>query len=441
MHNHHGINRRIRAFSIAVLLSFTATGAGAAGFALIEQSVSSMGNAYAGSGAIAQDASTVFFNPASMARLEGNQLSAGLHIVLPNSEFQGSAAVNDPLAAFGADGDPISGSNGGNGGETGVVPHFTYVRAVDERWKVGVGVNVPFGLSTKYNNDWLGRYSATESEIITVNINPTVSFRIDEHASIGFGVSAMYAKLILKNAIDFGLLGGGATGTADGKADLDVDDWGFGFNMGLLLEPTEHTRLSIAYRSKVDVKLDDDVTITGPSPSRQGARADVSLPNTVSLGAYHEVNPRWAIMADITWTQWSKIDALVARFDDGSSNTIPLMWEDTVRTAVGASYKYDDAWTLRTGLAFDESPVLNANFRPAALPDDDRIWLTFGAGYKYSDRLSIDIGYAHLFIDDPQINSTDAASSAVGLPEGLHRLTGEFDADTDIISAQANWKF
>lgn len=439
MQNHHPVNQRLCACGLAVLLSMTTTGATAAGFALIEQSVSSMGTAHAGSGAIAEDASTVFFNPASMARLEGNQLSVGLHFVAPDSEFTGSAAVNDPLGAFGADGDPISGGDGGNGGETGLVPHFTYVHDIDERWKLGLGVNVPFGLSTKYRKGWVGRYSATESEITTVNINPTVSFKIDEHASIGFGVSAMYAELILKNDVDFGLLGGGATGAADGSAKLDIDDWGYGFNIGGLLEPTEHTRLSLAYRSNVDVKLDGKLNVSG-SPS-QGAKADVSLPNTLSLSAYHEVNPQWAIMADITWTQWSKINALVARFDNGSTNTIPLKWEDTVRTAIGASYKYSDIWTLRTGVAFDESPVLNAEFRPAALPDDDRIWLTFGAGYKYSDKLSFDIGYAHLFIDDPEINSTDAASSAVGLPEGVHRITGKYNADTDIISAQANWKF
>ena len=399
-----------------------------------------MGTAYAGAGSISEDASTVFFNPASMARLEGRQLSAGLHVVIPESEFSGSVTYN-PLYP-GVPGTPVAPGpdNDTDGGVTGYVPHFTYVQELNDRWNFGLSVNVPFGLKTEYGSGWVGRYSAIESEITTVNLNPTLSFRVNEHASIGFGVSAMYANLILENAIDDVYLTGG-TASSDGIGKIDVDDWGFGFNFGVLLEPSEHTRLGLAYRSKVDVELDGDLASTSVVQPSTGAKVDASLPNSLLLSAWHELNPQWAVMADVMWTQWSKIDALVARFGTGNTNTIPLHWEDSTRVSVGTSYKHDEKWTFRGGLAFDETPVSSPEFRPAALPDEDRLWLALGAGYKHSRQLSFDVGYAHLFIDDTDIRSTDAYSSAVPFIEGIHRVNGEFDASVDIISAQANWKF
>ena len=332
------------------------------------------------------------------------------------------------------------------------MPHFTYVRDINDKWNFGFSVNAPFGLSTEYDKDWAGRYSAIESAITSINLNPTLSFKVDEHVSVGFGVSAMYARLELENAIDDALLAAllvtpfpctPPSSLCDSKGKVDMEDWGFGFNFGVLLEPTDHTRLGLAYRSKVDVKLDGDLKTTSAFASSTDANAEVTLPDTLLLSAYHEISPKTAIMADIIWTQWSKIPDLEVKFKSGSSNAFLLNWEDTVRVAVGASYKYSNKITLRTGIAHDESPVPNKDLRLAALPDDDRIWLDFGIGYRHSDTMSFDLGYAHLFIDDPKINSSDADSSALPIPgpEGLHRLTGDYDADTDIISAQVNYRF
>ncbi len=442
---YHPVARRRCAFGIAGLLAVTTTTVFASGFALIEQSVSSMGTAYAGAGSIAEDASTIFFNPASMSRLEGRQISGGLHVVIPQTDFNGSAAYN-PIYGGGAvpitPGAPIlpGPDNDTDAGVTGYVPHFAYAQELNDRWNFGLTVNVPFGLETEYGSGWVGRYSSTNAEILTVNLNPTLSYKVDDHVTLGAGVSAMYANLKYKLAIDDSFFVG--AGAPDGIGKYDIDDWGFGWNIGLLLEPTDHTRFGFAYRSNVDVELDGDFNSTSLVAPSNSAESDVSLPNTLLLSAYHELDPKWAIMADIMWTKWSGIDALVLRSGSGTTGTIPLKWEDTFRYAIGASYRHDDRWTFRGGLAFDETPVPGPEFRPAALPDEDRTWLTVGAGYKHSRELSFDFGYAHLFIDDTNINSTDAYSSlAAPLVEGLHRITGEYDASVDIISVQANWKF
>lgn len=432
----HPFARRLNATCIAGLLSITSSGAFASGFALIEQSVSSMGTAYAGSGSAAEDASFIYFNPASMSELDGTQVSGGLHIVLPETEFSGTATLN-PLYQQGSA--TIPGSSAEDAGELGALPHFAYTRAISDKMDFGLTVNVPFGLKTEYNSNWVGRYSSTAGEVKTINLNPALSFEVDEHVTLGFGLSVMYANLIFENVahLDFPNV---TPPLLDAPIKIDVDDWGFGWNFGALLKPTDSTRLGIAYRSKIEVELEGDRS--SPIVPGTSTDADVSLPDTLLLSAYHEVNDQWAVMADVTWTQWSRIDALVFRFGDTTTNTIPVKFDDSFRYAIGATYKKDDRWKFRGGLAFDETPVPSPEFRLTALPDEDRTWLTFGAGYQHSKKLSFDIGYAHLFIDDTSINSTDGYSSlASPLTEGQHRVTGNYEASVDIISAQVNWKF
>ena len=300
-------------------------------------------------------------------------------------------------------------------------------------------VNVPFGLSTDYGNNWVGRYSTTEAEILTVNLNPTLSYKFDDQVTLGVGVSAMYAEFTYEPAFDLGYRLGAPQAVPDPATKIDTDDVGFGWNIGLLLEPSDATRIGIAYRSKVEINLSGD--FDGDSPLPDGdADIDADLPGTFLVSAYHEVNPQWAVMADVLWTQWSQIDELAIEGDSGT-NTIPLDWDDTYRVAIGASYKPNEKLVLRGGLAYDETPIPTDKLRPAALPDEDRIWLTLGAGYKVNKNLSLDFGYAHLFIDDTDINSTSAVSSAVPFSEGLHRITGEYEASVDIVSAQLNWAF
>jgi long-chain fatty acid transport protein len=438
------VARRLQAFGIAGFLSLTVSSVFGGGFALIEQSVSSMGTAYAGAASASLDASHAYFNPASMSRLD-DQASGGLHIVLPNTEFTGTGAIVNSGPFNGPFTDP--GGNGGDAGTVGAIPHFAYVRKIDDKMNAGITINVPFGLKTDYDAGWAGRYHATESEVVSVNINPMLSFKVNDTTTLGIGVSALYANLKFQPTIDYGLLVGLPSGpgslAGDGAAKIDIDDWGLGFNLGLLFEPSDKTRIGIAYRSEVDVELDGTNTITavpGFVPAvALGAKSDTDLPATATLSITHDVDDRWTVMSDLLWTQWSNQDALVIRRSDGSTITIPLGWENTLRVAIGASYKHSDMLTLRAGVAFDETPTPSDSLRIASLPDEDRLWLTFGAGYKQSKNLTFDFGYAHLFIDDTRIDSDDAIISSTG--PARHHLTGTYDASVDIISAQANWKF
>jgi len=462
MGNHKPYTNRAGVYGLAGLAAIISLGANAGGFGLIEQSVSSMGTAYANGSAGMDDASTLFFNPASMTRLEGKNASGGVHIVHSDVEFSGKGFYNPDnpaIQASGLAGPPpasIQGKKNDDLGLTAAVPHGAYSHQYNDRLWFGLSVNAPYGLRTEYSDNWVGRYNTIKSELTTININPSIAWKIDQHASVGFGVSAMYADGELTNAVDGGL---GATlqgipipwvpgsKTYDGKAKLTGDDWGYGYNMGILLEPSDSTRLGIAYRSKVNLTIEGDAKVSGlPAPlnglnGTNNAKLDLSLPDSLSISGLQQLNPRWTIMADVTWTKWSNLNELDVKIQGGSESVTQLQWNDTTRYAIGATYKYSESWLLRSGVAFDQTPVPNAQLRTARIPDADRTWLSFGANYKFNKKLNFDFGYAHLFVDNPDINSSDAYDPTTGLNTGFHRLKGSYDAAVDILSAQVNWRF
>jgi long-chain fatty acid transport protein len=444
---------------MAGLLSLLSATAHASGFALIEQSVSSMGTAYANGSAGMDDASTIFFNPASMTRLRGQNASGGLHVVHSRVDVDSKASYNSKnlaIAGSGLGGVPIQGDKHTNTDLTALVPHGGYSYQHNDQLWFGLSINAPFGLKTKYDDDdWVGRYHAIKSELLTYNFNPTVAFKLNEYASIGGGVSALYADGELTNAVDGGLaaaLGGApipgwvpGSETYDSEAKLTGNDWGYGFNMGVMLQPSENTRLGMSYRSHINLNIEGDVRVNGPVVNaNENAKLDLTLPKSVSISAYQAINKKIALLADVTWTGWSDVDELKVDIASGSKSVTPLNWDDAVRVAIGASYRHSDTWLYRAGLAYDETPVPSEKLRTPRVPDEDRIWLTLGVNYRYSKQLTVDIGYAHLFVDDPEIkNGADAHDPTLPFPAGLtgfHSLNGNYDAKVDILSAQVNWK-
>lgn len=422
----------------------------AAGFQIQEQGVRGLGNAFAGGAARAEDASTAISNPAGLVRI-GRQFELGGHIVMPQADFKDRDSTN-------AIGGRPTGKADDEGGETAFVPNFFYANPVDDRLSFGFAVSVLYGLRTEYSHDWIGRYHAVESELTSFNINPSLGYRINDRLSLGAGVSAQYVDATLSNALDFGTLGflSGAPGAQpsnpafDGFTKLEGDDWGFGYNLGLLYEFDPDTRLGLAYRSKIDHTLSGDnrltipdfaVTLAGPSRTRS-AKADLTTPATLSLSGYHRLDPQWALMADITWTDWSQFDELRIRFEDGSPDSVqPERWDDTFRYSLGVSYDHSDVLTLRAGVAYDETPIPSDELRTPRIPDNSRLWLALGASYRPAPDLSLDFGYVHIFVDDPVIRDTEVTTGALaGAPVG-NTLDGTYDASVDIISAQLQWRF
>lgn len=409
----------------------------ASGFALIENSASGMGQAFAGAAAVAEDPSTIYFNPAGMMYLQGTQVTVGMHIIDSNSEFNDKGSTNLALAGV------PQGGDGDNSGDTFFVPNFYYVRDFGEKYKFGLGVSAPFGLGTEYDGGWMGRYTSTESEVKSVNINPSIAFRANEKLAIGLGMNIQYIEARLeKDIYQFGLPGPFA-GTPDGSAKVEGDSWHLGFNGGFIYEITPRTRMGVHYRSEIRHTLDGDARYKGLSPAlstiprfaRQDVEAKLDTPSTFSISLTHQLNDRLTLLGDLTHTKWSNFEELRIVGDNGAVVThVDENWDDSYRIALGMKYQYNNQWLLRTGIAHDETPI-DDKYRTSRIPGDDRIWLSFGASYAPSNNLTIDVGYAHLWVEDAKIDEEYPLLTANGT------LKGDFDAYVDILSVQATWKF
>ncbi len=439
--------RRLAAFILAGAVSGYAAQASAAGFAVNTPSAQAMGNAVAGGGAIAEDASAVWMNPASITRLP-SQTMASAHVLLPTFEF------TDGGSTF--PGGALSGPNTTSGDQEALVANFYYIRELNESLTFGLAVTAPFGLATEYDRNWKGRYHAVESEIIDLNINPALAWKANDVFSIGVGVSLNYADAKINNAVDFGTICAGpplgpipacaGPGAFDGFAEHEADDISYGFNFGLFYEPNDRSRFSLAYRSQINHKLDGDVDFTVPAAvppaaaaffADGGVEAGVSLPDSLSLSAFHMVTPKIGVMGDITWTGWSDVPELRIIYDDGIATgdgvaVESLGWDDVWRFSFGLNYYHSDRLTLRTGVAYDQSPVPNRVLATPRVPDNDRIWVSIGASYNVSDKLSVDFAYTHEFIDDTNIARTNDTGAT---------LLGSYESDVDILSLQVSYLF
>ncbi len=406
----------------------------AAGYAVAEQSVTGLGRAFAGGAAIAEDASTVFYNPAGLTQLTNSQINQAINAIFPRADFddEGSAVPN-----FGGAGG-FSGQALTGGGDTtdsiGIVPNLYLAHRLSDRAVVGLGVNAPFGLVTEYDSDWVGRYHAIKSDLLTVNINPSIGFKVNDKWSIGAGFNAQYIDLELTQAADLGARAGFPQ-AADGKVKLTADDWSYGYNLGATFQATEYTRWGLSYRSKISHHLTGDGKLTsaaGALVTKEKISGDVSVPESLSLAMHHQASDKLAIIADATWVRWSRFEELKIESAGILNSTKPEEWENSMRYGLGAIYQHSPKWTFRVGYAYEETPVPNPEHRTARIPDNTRNWIAVGASYQMSKHLILDAGYSHVFVKNPDINETD---------HNGYTLKGKYDADTDILGIQMRWEF
>ena len=431
--------------TLAVLshMPFAADTVLAAGFSITQKSVKGLGNAFAGAAAVAEDASTIYFNPAGLTRLSGRQVQAAVHIFSYSLKFSddGSTNVNNQ---------PLTGGDGGNAGKQGFIPNFFYAHSISDSLKLGIGIVSPFGTDTEYDSDWVGRYYTVKSEFLTIDINPTIAYRINKMWSIGGGVSVQYLDAELTSAIDYGtIMSGSPSREADGELKLKVDsDWGYGFNLGVLFELSEATRFGIAYRSEISYDLEGDADFKTPDEAAliagasglvdTDAKTDIDLPASISVSGYHQLTDKWALMADITWTDWSTFDELRIEFDSDAEDSVSTFdLEDNFRYSLGATYTLNPQWTFRGGLAYDESTVSSRRKRTPRLPDEDRLWFSLGTSYHFSDRLEFDFGYTYIM----NVEKAEIDKTATGEDKFRGALKGDYDAHTNIASFQLSYKF
>jgi len=418
----------------AVLAAYSGVAA-SAGFQLQEQNASGLGNAYAGQAAAAQDASTIFFNPAGMTFLPGHNVIGAVNFVKPSVDFTNTGSTRaSPLLPLG--------DNGGDAGDWAAIPNLYYSWQINPQLFVGLGVNVPFGLKTEYDPTWVGRFHAITSELKTINFNPSVALKLSDSLSVGAGVNYQRADAKLSNAVNFGALGEGAE-TVKGH------DTAWGWNAGIMYSVTPNTRIGAAYRSSMGYKIDANVSFANRPAALGGVlpdgavTADVTLPATASLSLFHRLTPQWDLLADVSWTDWSTLGVLNIVRDNGRLlSTTPLHWKDSWRFSAGANYHYNSAWTFRMGAAYDQTPV-NETDRTPRVPDNDRTWLAVGAQYRFSKQLALDAGYAYIFVKESSINLCNPPQAAANPPAcaGKNNLVGTSDNDINIVSLQLRYTY
>jgi long-chain fatty acid transport protein len=401
----------------------------AAGFALSEQNASGLGNAYAGAAAVAEDASTIFFNPAGMTYLEGTQIVGALHLIRTTGDFDDRNSQRAGIRPLG--------NEGGDFGGLAAIPNVYYKQDLNEQVKFGIGIGTPFGLKTHYDKNWLGRFQALKSELKTININPSLAWKLNDQWSFGFGVSAMWAQAELTSAVNLG--------AAESSVNNKGKDWGFGYNLGAIYQVTPDTRLGLSFRSKVEQHLKGDArspfttfnAVPG-STLNTDITADLTLPETLSLSSFSRLDERWDLLADVTWTRWSQFKTLTVVRDNGSNTILGSTqehWNNTLRYSLGLNYRYSDTIKLRTGIAYDEEAIDN-NHRTSRIPGNDRFWLSFGASWQYSPQTRFDAGYAHLFIKEATIFDDQRTSTP---SKGL--IDGKYNGSADILSLQFTHQF
>lgn len=425
-------------------LMMVGTGAQAAGFALIEQSASGLGNAYAGQAASAQDASTIFFNPAGLTRVQGRQVVVAGNAIGFSAEFADGGSARAPFQTS-------LGGDGGQAGSWSLAPNFYYAMDVRPGLKFGLGVNAPFGLVTEYDGDWAGRFHAVKSDLKTLNVNPSLAFKLDDRWSLGVGLNAQQARAVLTNKVNYSAVLFQATSGAmvapnlEGTAKVKGDDWSWGYNLGLLFSPDEATRIGLNYRSRQAYTLEGSVSFSRPAGltatqaailnaavPNGGVTASVKLPDSASLSLMRQVGPQWDLLADITWTHWGLFDDLtIVRGNGATLGSTPENWNNVWRYSAGLNYRPGGNMMWRFGLAYDETPVTNA-YRTPRIPDESRTWLAAGGQYHLSKQAAIDFGYAHLFVKDASINQASASGGV---------LAGRYDNAVDIVSVQYTHSF
>jgi long-chain fatty acid transport protein len=292
------------------------------------------------------------------------------------------------------------------------VPSLAFGYRVNEKLVVGFATYSPFGLSTDYDKFSAVQADGRESDLLTVSFSPMISYDVLDNLTFGASLNVLYAEARLTSAGPVGDL------------ELDGNDWAVGFSVGMLFEPVPGTRIGAAYHHGYDLDLPTD-TFLGFS-----GVAEASLPNWVQVGVTQRVTDDLRIMAEGRWINWSKFDSIDIStpaleggpFDALSSVSDVQNYKDALFFAVGAEYDVSERFTVRGGVAWDETPTTD-KFRTVRVPDEDRLWFSVGASYNLSDSMSADFAYSYLHAlrnADVTLRNGPLAGSKVEYDGGAH---------------------
>ena len=393
----------------------------AGGFAVREQSAEGQGASFAGIAAGGSDLSSMFFNPATITLHEGVNIEGNAALILPYSKAKnGINLLPAPLPPG-----TLGSTNSGNIGKTALVPSTYASYQYNDNLFLGFTANSPFGLITKGNRAWAGSAKGTISDVFMLQAGPTVGYKVNDMFSVAASVRGVYSKVYLEQNASLLL--------PAGQAKLKGDDWSVNYSVGILIQPTETTRIGVGYNSQTNLEYKGSIHFTNfPLTALNGRiKAKLTTPGTLNVGVRQELGD-FTMMLGFEWAQWSKLKNLHAKYTaGGTASFTDFSWNDSYYYSIGGEYKLSDATTLRAGFAYEDSPVPNST-RGVRVPDANRYWLSFGASHQLNDRLKFSLGYTHIFANDGKVD-LPATTTAAGL-----RAT--FKQHVDIINVSGSYK-
>lgn len=417
---------------VAVLLFFVrdVLAVGSAGYKNEVVNAEAMGKA---SSFVAQadNPSAIYYNPAGLTQLKGDNVSLGYTFEGPMAEVESNTAdgtVQMQRQVF-------------------WIPNFYYVSdANKENLRIGFSVTSPFGLATDWAQDSYVAANATESDLDFIAVNPTIAFKVNDVLSIGAGLNHFGSHLSKHKRV-------AASISSDGDFQLKGSDTGWGYNTGFLVQPSEQHSIGISYRSEVDMDYKGTVSMTninqGAYPAVFGGasystdmKVSLTLPQSVVIGYAYKPGNKWTFETDLEWTGWSAAEEEKVEYPSESDanrlavlnagNPVPRDWNDVFSFGVGAEYQATDKLALRCGYLYEETPIPSANL-DAALPDADRHGVTLGFGYDFKE-VTIDASYLALFMMDRDVTND------VGLVAGTD-IDGKYKQFVNVFAVGFTYKF
>jgi len=453
---------RVSALALGVAGALACGQVHAAAFQLKENSVKAQGRAMAGSASAKGDASVVVNNPAMMSTFDRTTIQGDVTAIDLSFKFDGSgyAASGTPLQQ------PLTGGNGGEAGGVTPVPALSFILPLSDGFEyltLGAMVSAPFGLKTEYDNDWQGRYHALKSDVEIIDLTLAASVELGDHFSAGLGAVFERSDVTLSNAIDFGsaLCANPATQALcfmpnpitgpfgpqknDGTVEVQGSDNSLGFIAGLSWRPTDNVSIGYAYRSEIDHELSGDADFTVPSNVATilaatgqyvdtGALARLTTPSVHTLSATWQATDQFALMAETSLTGWSSLQEIRIQFDNPAQadSAEAYNWGDSWFYSVGGEFAFNDAFTLRAGVARDDSPV-SFPYRTPRMPDQDRMWYSIGLTWAATEHFELNASYAYIdLVDTPEIDIVSSSRS---------RLTGSYDGGANLFGVSAQYRF
>ncbi|MFM2658071.1 outer membrane protein transport protein [Vibrio owensii] len=426
-------NKTLLSTAVAFGLLSTSGVANAAGFQLAEYSATGLGRAYAGEAAMADNAGAQWRNPAMLTYLEGTQVSVGAIYVNPNIDVDGTSTF-------------VNGSNKASSHDfahDAVIPNFYLSHQYNDKFAIGLAFGTNYGMETDLGKDFAAANFGNEASVTSMEANLNAAYKLNEALSIGGGIRYIIADGSIGAVMppQMGLV----KPTLPGQTlkYMEGDDTAWGWQVGAAWQINENNRLGFAYKSAVDLTLEGHANGLAFNPMNPNAKKagsmDLTLPATAELASFHQLNDQLAVHASINWTDWSSFKELVADFPDKSDLIKSENWEDNYRFAVGTTYKLDQKWTLRSGVAYDMSAV-DDKYRTTTIPETDRLWLSVGAGYEWSKNLTLDAGFTYIFAKDAPISEPRDASDNEAAGFG-GAFEGEVTGNVWLIGVQANYTF